>query len=557
MNLICMVCLAVATPSSGAPPETSESKPHPTVTRSTESLDTFVVETWTFDGPGGVADQQGWTVHDRTGNLQEFFHVADATELDGGDFGYLIVLEGQQSLWCGATYATHPELCSYASLPGYGDNWDQAWVSRVFPASGDLGLSYLVQYDNEPGYDRTTIYYRDKDWRWDEIHFFEGQGSSFDSLTVPDSVLTDSTQLMIRFRESGFWNDETGLANLDGAVIFDSITVWDATGTIDFEDFEDEAPGALATTDGDWEARNLWEYVFDGASVVQEDTVSVNTTNLWGFFNGSTEMSCEHPSQPVVPSAIYEATLGCPTWNSCAETFVRNEIRSPVIDLTKDEDGNLIGSWIDELYLEFDVYRDLELNALVFYEWRVREVVDGCGQEWQTDSGTPLYYGASTQWYRHVVDLAQYVSPQAEEVQVALGVGDFCGLFSPTYGDCTCHSHGPLFDNVRVIRAGPVASAVEETPVYTTLGENYPNPFNPSTTIPFTLEARSQVRIDVYDVAGRLVRTLVERVRAGGVVHEVTWDGKDLTGRRVASGVYFVTLTAGAIEQTRKITLLK
>jgi hypothetical protein len=88
------------------------------------------------------------------------------------------------------------------------------------------------------------------------------------------------------------------------------------------------------------------------------------------------------------------------------------------------------------------------------------------------------------------------------------------------------------------------------------LEQNFPNPFNPGTTIRFSVERRGRVGLRVYDVRGRLVRTLVDEERAGGA-HVTTWDGRDHQGRRVASGVYFCRLQAGHEAEVRKMVLLR
>mgnify|MGYP001824098225 FL=1 len=85
---------------------------------------------------------------------------------------------------------------------------------------------------------------------------------------------------------------------------------------------------------------------------------------------------------------------------------------------------------------------------------------------------------------------------------------------------------------------------------------NYPNPFNPSTTIEFGIPEASHVDLRVYDVAGRLVRTLLnERTEAGN--HEVVWNGTDESGSTVSSGVYFYRLIADEVTVTRKMVLLR
>jgi hypothetical protein len=119
-------------------------------------------------------------------------------------------------------------------------------------------------------------------------------------------------------------------------------------------------------------------------------------------------------------------------------------------------------------------------------------------------------------------------------------------------------------------RSAPVAMATDtisvlvdptgvgDTPVAarTELIGNYPNPFNPFTTIRYSLAKRIRVRIDVYDVAGALVRTLVDEVRPAGV-QQVLWEGNNRRDERVASGVYFVKMRAEGKEFVRKAVMLK
>ena len=95
-----------------------------------------------------------------------------------------------------------------------------------------------------------------------------------------------------------------------------------------------------------------------------------------------------------------------------------------------------------------------------------------------------------------------------------------------------------------------------EVPTRYSLGANYPNPFNPSTTISFTLPTSESVRLSVFDIQGRLVATLVNEVYSAGR-HEVIWRGQDNSSRPVASGTYFYRLTTGGFTETKKMLLLK
>jgi hypothetical protein len=88
------------------------------------------------------------------------------------------------------------------------------------------------------------------------------------------------------------------------------------------------------------------------------------------------------------------------------------------------------------------------------------------------------------------------------------------------------------------------------------LSQNAPNPFNPSTSINYSTTTAGNVQLNVYDLNGRLVRTLVNGNVASGV-HEVAWDGRDAVGRQVASGVYVYRLTAPNGQLTRRMTLVR
>jgi hypothetical protein len=102
-----------------------------------------------------------------------------------------------------------------------------------------------------------------------------------------------------------------------------------------------------------------------------------------------------------------------------------------------------------------------------------------------------------------------------------------------------------------------VPTPVRDPGMKTSLSQNYPNPFNPTTTIDFALRETSRVQLKVYNVAGQLVRTLVNEDRSGETLHTVRWDGRNDAGQLVSSGVYFYKLVAKDFVQTKKMVLLK
>ena len=135
-----------------------------------------------------------------------------------------------------------------------------------------------------------------------------------------------------------------------------------------------------------------------------------------------------------------------------------------------------------------------------------------------------------------------------------------------------------LRDAQGTIVAGPILQTVTNTDIHnaylrvqltvgdvlpkrTVLAQNYPNPFNPETWIPYQLREPAEVSIQIYDGAGHLVRTLNMGPKSVGTYttrsRAAYWDGKNESGERVASGVYFYTLRTPEFSATRRMVILK
>ncbi len=93
-------------------------------------------------------------------------------------------------------------------------------------------------------------------------------------------------------------------------------------------------------------------------------------------------------------------------------------------------------------------------------------------------------------------------------------------------------------------------------PMITRLNPNYPNPFNPETTISFDLNKNQNVKLEIYNVKGQKVKTLCnDNLKAGN--HKYIWNGRDQNNRKVASGVYFAKMTSKSLNKTQKMILMK
>ena len=145
-------------------------------------------------------------------------------------------------------------------------------------------------------------------------------------------------------------------------------------------------------------------------------------------------------------------------------------------------------------------------------------------------------------------DMSGGMGPEAEMITVARGGG----TESPRLYAAT--THGLFIADLQ--RATAVRDDRRPLPDRAELVGSYPNPFNASTVIRFSLRRDEQVELTVFDVLGRVVRRLVaERLPAG--IHDMRWDGRDETGHQIASGVYVVSLRAGPVEEARKMALLR
>ena len=97
---------------------------------------------------------------------------------------------------------------------------------------------------------------------------------------------------------------------------------------------------------------------------------------------------------------------------------------------------------------------------------------------------------------------------------------------------------------------------VEIIPQMNVLNQNYPNPFNPETSISFDIKEAGKVSLDIYNVKGQKVKTLLNDHREAGT-HNIVWNGTDDNNRSVSSGIYFYKMKNGKFSSTKKMILMK
>jgi hypothetical protein len=148
---------------------------------------------------------------------------------------------------------------------------------------------------------------------------------------------------------------------------------------------------------------------------------------------------------------------------------------------------------------------------------------------------------APTVWTEYIYDLSAY---DGQDVYIAI----------------RCNSDNAFIfyvDNFSVHTEGGSDSQDITAPVLVTaLKGNYPNPFNPTTTIRYSTKEAGPVALEIYNVKGQLVKKLVNEDKAPGE-HTVIWNGTDLNNRPVSTGVYFYKMHAGKYSSTRKMIMMK
>jgi hypothetical protein len=412
------------------------------------AVDTYCIIWFDFE----PMSWQGWTSLDKTAQVDTFFHVDDFAGLDGGAFDRLFALEGSKSLWCGTRPGTDFYLCSWVNAPGYGNSWNQICHTGAIPFTGILTWSFSVVYDSEPDYDFTYIEYDSGDENWVEIDAYDGS----DTLAASYQLLLTqaATKLRYHFVADGAWSDQDGLWDTDGAVIIDEITVTDAGGVIDYEDFESYAVGSKGTL-GIWNCKTEDAFgAFSGLrnNLVDKDPCADNLGAQIVFFEGSSYPSSDYPGLFDTPFCTGPGGISAP----CQD----ESVTSPIIDMRKyssacdvNQDMDIPEGDLAQMggaVMRFVTYRDLPSDNLVYYTWSVRSIDEDTNCPGQWKDRNYVYYGPDKDYIQNGQDISDLVS--SAPVQMTVGVTDMCDVWYEGGNDCAAHTPSPWLDNVRLYR---------------------------------------------------------------------------------------------------------
>jgi hypothetical protein len=227
-------------------------------------------------------------------------------------------------------------------------------------------------------------------------------------------------------------------------------------------------------------------------------------------------------------------------------TTVEGNITTTLDPYQKNRGNGITGSspgWVEGIF-PLTAYLGLEIRLRISYV---------------TDSGV-VEPGIDIDdlWPVPACQTVDLIAP-AETDTTLLVIPDQVGTFVYRVRALDAQDDASGWSNTRTTVVTSVTDATTPLTYRSRLGQNHPNPFNPTTRIPYVVggESPRPVTLRIYDVAGRLVATLVDEIESPGG-YEATWNGAGDGGEPVASGIYFYRLTVGADGAfTRKMLLLK
>jgi len=257
--------------------------------------------------------------------------------------------------------------------------------------------------------------------------------------------------------------------------------------------------------------------------------------------------------------AIFDTTSGINTWR----TIVSGHNSSPYCMRTGTTNYPNNASFILQMKPEYscnlDAYADNNNSVKLF--WYQKGII------YTTVPGDTLFIEASNDnntWqilkYRTSVTSSWTLDSAEINTLFAKGANDSFAFRFRLNSNDTLTSYGWIIDDV-YLKVKPFPSGVAGAPNemvirVLSLDQNRPNPFRGQTAIKYQLPAESPVKINVYNISGQLVRTLVDAKQLPGY-YNIAWNGRDNSGRPVSAGVYFYRLNAGDINLTKKMVLLK
>jgi hypothetical protein len=217
-------------------------------------------------------------------------------------------------------------------------------------------------------------------------------------------------------------------------------------------------------------------------------------------------------------------------------TFISTSFEGANVSIAGDASELSVGWYVDATVTVDDV--PVEGAVVQFYDKdQLLVAEDTTDAEGKIDTLDLVEYVETTAGKTYVTPYSMVVSEDGTEI------------YSTTL-DLTEDTH------ITTTTTATDGRGIDQLPARFALEQNHPNPFNPETAVRYQLPSSANTTLTIYDMKGRLVRTLADGFRPSGY-HTAKWDAKDDSGAEVASGVYFYSLVVGEHRETRRMVLLR
>ena len=472
------------------------------------------------------------------------------------------VIGGSYSMYCGLTNA-EGALRNWASAGGYGNNWETRMTREFeYNGTGSVSLQYDYLYETEASYDYTiaTITVGSVT---SQIASYDGAGAGTEVIDLTP-YLSSAGPYTIAFRVTSdtAWSDEDaggGFNSICGAFVIDNISV-NGGGESYATNFEAREDGWAEVLDPPAEC-----FLVENRQPIGSDAAIAGGGGLviWhvdqadqtggpansrprglaveqadGLFNLELNVNRGDPGDP------YPGSQGNTQFTTISvPNSVGHDGPTTASVLLTSGNGNPInatmtGGWPAPVPTTATpnigtsgATVSIQIDGSLFAKSPTAELVDGA----TTISATSVYWAGKDRV------IAEF---------------DLTGAPNGFYDVVVYNPHQSSASLVDAFEIEGAPTAAGDTPTRFALMANYPNPFNPETTIRYQIASRTNVELRVYDVNGALVKTLVNESRAAGS-YSLQWNGTNDHGQPVSSGVYFYKLNAGQFSDVRKMTLVK
>jgi hypothetical protein len=487
-------------------------------------------------------------------------HQVYFSDMDGSNAGWNVINNraGMPNAWHLQTGGAHSCVgtswwMGQTALPfgdGYGNNWVQSLVTNVpinLAGTTNNDLTFKMKFQAEYGYDWGWVVIKGANAgaRWDTLASYSGNwGTSCvnQSIDIPDTFTTVMQPVTLQFL---FGSD----LNVSAADSLDAHSGWvlddiqvNAQGNPPggpvrfFDDMEAGSSKWIASTPN---PGSLW-HIEDSPSTSLPATCFFLSSQVWVPFVGS--------GFGVVPDHA-DAMLTSPTMSL-------EGVFSAATPTTA-------------LKLQFDDWENIPFDNYLYWSLWIRGSNDGTTwTEWRNALNPLVFSGGNPQCKEGMsVNFDPYqtnrtgIQPGTKYIQIGFRLRDEKG--SNAEGGplkLGVNTEGIYFDNIGVYYVYTISGveAVSGVPVGTraAIRRAYPNPFNPSTTVEFSVPKQGPVAVRVMDLRGRQVATLTDEPLPAGV-YRVRWDGRDRNGGAAASGIYFAMIESAGSRHAVRLSLLK